>query len=190
MRAAVCPLISVLVIGLAEPAFADAKSRAKELFESAEKSFRLGRFEDALASYAAAYERLPLPEFLFNMAQCHRNMGNYERAIFFLESYLTEEQRPSDRASVEALIAELSHRLEQQRALEAKLQAAPRVTTATVTIPIFVSSDPDDVPLYERGWFWGTLIASVVAVGGAIAIGIVASNDGIPEGQFRFDYTR
>src|SRR5688572_10716761 len=184
MRALVLALLC-----LAEPALADSTSEAKQMFERAEKAFRLGRFEEALADYAAAYERLPRPEFLFNMAQCHRNLGNYERAIFFLEGYLREGRNVEDRLEVETLISELTQRLEQQRALEAKRAPATSAATATVTIPVLVTAEPVDPPVYERGWFWGVLLGSAAVVAGAVAIGVVASDDGVPKGDFVFNYT-
>src|SRR5262245_16353046 len=56
---------------------------ARADFEQAEKAFNVGRFDEALRHYQAAYDQLPLPAFLFNIAQCHRNLGNHERALFF-----------------------------------------------------------------------------------------------------------
>ena len=33
--------------------------------------------------YTAAHDAKPLPALLFNIAQCHRQLGNHERALFF-----------------------------------------------------------------------------------------------------------
>ena len=57
-------------------------------FEMAETKFNLGRFEEAAADYQAAYEAEPLPAFLFNLGQCYRNLGNYERAQFYFRRYV------------------------------------------------------------------------------------------------------
>jgi tetratricopeptide (TPR) repeat protein len=62
---------------------------ARAHFDKAEKAFNLGHFDDALTSYQAAYEALPLPAFLFNIAQCHRNLRNREQAVFFYQRYLS-----------------------------------------------------------------------------------------------------
>jgi len=37
----------------------------------------------ALVDYQAAYDAEPLPAFLFNIGQCHKNLAHYEKAIFF-----------------------------------------------------------------------------------------------------------
>src|SRR3954464_14820039 len=66
----------------------NADKQARVLFQRAEMAFNLGKFSDALADYQAAYQAKPLPGFLFNIAQCYRNMRNYERARFFYRRYL------------------------------------------------------------------------------------------------------
>lgn len=79
---------------------------ARAHFDRAEKAFNLGRFDDALQAYQAAYEALPLPAFLFNIAQCHRNLRNREQAIFFYQRYLSLAPDAPNRPVVEELIAE------------------------------------------------------------------------------------
>src|SRR4029077_11428061 len=83
-----------------------------ELFQRAEKSFNLGRFSEALADYQSAYEAQPLPEFLFNIAQCYRNMQSYERARFFFRRYLALDPHTPNRRLVEDLIAEMTRELD------------------------------------------------------------------------------
>ena len=61
------------------------------LFERAQASFSQGRFDEARADYQAAYDLEPLPAFLFNIAQCYRNMGDYERAQLYFHSYTVRE---------------------------------------------------------------------------------------------------
>src|SRR6266511_1256884 len=65
-----------------------AMKRAQTHFKKGEKLFALGRFEDALGEYQQAFEEYPLPEFLFNIGQCHRNLGSYDEAIFSFRKYL------------------------------------------------------------------------------------------------------
>ena len=74
--------------------------------------YKLARFEDALQDYSRAYELYPAPALLFNLGQCHRNLKNYERAIFFFEGYLREQPKidPDQRALTEDLIAESQNR--------------------------------------------------------------------------------
>ena len=52
---------------------------AKIHFDKGETHYRLGRFEAARKEYTQAYEATPLPGFLFNIGQCHRQLGEYDR---------------------------------------------------------------------------------------------------------------
>jgi hypothetical protein len=104
----------------------DDEKQARSLYERAEKGFDLGKFAEALSDYQSAYEAKPLPGFLFNIAQCYRNMSNFERARFFFRRYLALDPHAPNRRRVEELISEMSKQLD-ARAAEAA--AAPPTTT-------------------------------------------------------------
>jgi hypothetical protein len=117
------------------PSGGDEK-QARSLYERAEKNFNVGKFAEALADYQAAYEAKPLPGFLFNIAQCYRNMGNYERARFFFRRYLSIEPKAPNRRRVEELINEMSRQLEAQASAAA---AAPATAPPAATPPPLAS---------------------------------------------------
>lgn len=109
----------------ARSANAEARSaspQAKAEFAAAKRAYELGQFEQALAGYTDAYQRKSHPAILFNIAQCHRQLGNYERAAFFYRRYLAlSVTRPKNAGVVEELIAEVESRkaaLEQKAAAE------------------------------------------------------------------------
>jgi hypothetical protein len=121
----------VLAPGRARAASDDEK-HARALYERAEKSFDVGKFSDALADYQAAYEAKPLPGFLFNIAQCYRNMGDFERARFFFRRYLAVDPRAPNRRKVEELISEMTKQLEaQQKDQKAAGATAPPAPTSS-----------------------------------------------------------
>jgi tetratricopeptide (TPR) repeat protein len=134
---------TVLVLAaIAQPAHAeDAKAAARAHFKRAEAAFNLGKFEDALAAYQAAYETKPLPGFLFNIAQCHRNLGNHERALFFYRRYLALDPQSPNRAVVEELIDET----EKRRAAQAP-STAVTPPPATVAPPPAAAAPPPPPP--------------------------------------------
>src|SRR6267154_2713843 len=106
-------LLGALTLGMGARSWAaapassiDDEKQARSLYERAEKSFDLGRFAEALADYQSAYEAKPLPGFLFNIAQCYRNVGNFERARFFFRRYLALDPHAPNHRRVEELIAE------------------------------------------------------------------------------------
>ncbi len=72
---------------------AEARAQAKAQVKKGQLDYKLARFEQALEDYSKAYELYPAPALLFNLGQCHRNLKNYERAIFFFEGYLREQPK-------------------------------------------------------------------------------------------------
>src|SRR4051812_24080106 len=90
--------------------------KAKEIYGQAEKEYQLGRFDDALKLYQQAFEAKPLPGFLFNIGQCHRNLGNWERASFFYQGYLAREPKAKNRSAVLALIDQMNEKIKEAEA--------------------------------------------------------------------------
>lgn len=88
-------------VSSADPA-ADKQAKAK--FVAAQAAYDVGQFDKALDLYGAAYNLKPLPAFLFNMAQCHKQLANYERALFFYRRFLAQAPRGTDTETVEQLI--------------------------------------------------------------------------------------
>jgi tetratricopeptide (TPR) repeat protein len=106
-------LIPLFLIGAAQAA--GDKKKAKEHFVKAESDYRLGRFKDALDEYSKAYEAAPLAGFLFNIGQCHRMLGNHERAIFFYRGYLREKPKARNRTMIEQLITSSQKEIEREK---------------------------------------------------------------------------
>jgi tetratricopeptide (TPR) repeat protein len=100
---------------------ADARSdRAKAIFVEGNQHFNLGEFAPALERYKTAYRILPLAAFQFNIAQCHRKLGQYKEAIAMYQNYLGGVPDASNRALVEQLITESNTAIaEEQMRLDA-----------------------------------------------------------------------
>jgi tetratricopeptide (TPR) repeat protein len=186
--------IAVALAALAPMASA-AEQRAggdrpgRALFDQAEAKFNVGRFDEALADYQAAYDVEPLPAFLFNIGQCHRNLGNYDRAQFFFRRYTVLEPHSPNRPAAERLIAEME-KLAGERALAERERGAPALSLAAPAPaageqparvdPASAVADKrgDETarpPLHRRAWFW--VAVSGIAVGGVVAAYAIAQND-------------
>ena len=172
-------LIIVLAAGVAAPATPGASSQASDqeartLFRRGEINFYAANYQEALDSYQRAYQARPLPGFVFNIAQCYRNLGSYERAGFFYRRYLTLERNPTRRAQVEKLIDEMqaktrasdsAHPPPDPRALQ--LGGQPSATSPDGTL--IVNAAPiRAAPIYRRWWFWTSL--GVLAAGTATIV--------------------
>lgn len=179
---------------------AKAQVQAKAEAKRAQLDYKLARFDEALQGYSHAYELFPTPAFLFNLGQCHRNLKNYERAVFFFEGYLREQPKidPEQRALTEDLIAESKAALDRERAdaaaVAARLAAPPMTAmparkpqpklalqsqgAGTANSEALVAIDrgpaPHDAPVTHRWWFWTAIVGTAVA---ASAVAYYATGD-------------
>ena len=172
----------------------DGVSRAKALYESGTSHYNLNEFEDALHDFKEAYRLRPDPVFLFNIAQCYRQLGDPKAAASFYRSYRREVPDAPNRSEVDRLIVEMDHtaprpvtppadttnehKVAEPAAAEPSSSAHDVPSTATAPASgTLVTSAPTPAatrkPLVKRGWFWATLVGGAVVIGGAVAIGIV-----------------
>lgn len=110
-------LALALVLGLSSIAAAASendRAAAREHFQKGTKFFDLGKFEDAVKEYEAAYELIDDPVLLYNIAQAHRLAGHTERALFFYRSFLRRNPNAKNQDEVNLKIAELQKALDQQ----------------------------------------------------------------------------
>ncbi|MEO6777733.1 MAG: tetratricopeptide repeat protein [Kofleriaceae bacterium] len=140
------------------PAHAEdrATRTAQKHFERAQKLYNLGKFDQALDEYEAAYDAKPLADFLFNIAQCYRNLEDFDRAIFSFKKYLEEKPEAEDRGQVEKFIDELEDK--RDAGLGKKFVGTPPPPPPPRAPPKVVKA----APFYKQWWFW-----TGVAVAGA-----------------------
>jgi tetratricopeptide (TPR) repeat protein len=141
----------------------DAEKLARTHFRRGETHFAMGRFADALKEYQAAYELKPLPGFLFNIGQCHRNLGHLEEAVFSFKRYLRLKPDAANHAAVEELATELERQLAAQKATR-----PPALTGPTGPSGPLLPPPPPPTPVYKRWWFWTGIAA--VAAGAAVGV--------------------
>ena len=183
----------VLVFALLATAPAHAQpniEHAKQLYETATSDYKLGKFDQALAGYEAAYKLYAAPAFLFNIAQCHFQLGHWDRAVFFFEGYLRDVPDATNRQLVEELIKDARARetaareaearrleLERQR-LEFERNEKQRQREAQERAQLAVVQPrveaPPERPVYKKWWFW-TVVGGAVA--GAATTLLVTSGD-------------
>jgi hypothetical protein len=127
-----------------------AEQQARAHFAKGLKAYDVGQFDEALAEYTEAYKSKPLPGFLFNLAQCHRQLGNFERAAFFYGRYLDLERHPKNETTAKELLAEMREKQaakvrEDARLKElelARLGAAQQDPSAPPLVPSSAGSGP------------------------------------------------
>ncbi|WP_309893234.1 tetratricopeptide repeat protein [Archangium sp.] len=193
-------LVAVMLMGLSPVAHAaggerDAEVLARAKFAEGNLAYDLAKFQKALDAYSEAYRLVPLPGFLFNIAQCHRQLGRPERAGFFYRRYLSlSKEEPANAGMVRELIAEMDTqvRKEQERRLtreqtardRARAEALRAQTEAIVArqvrskdgkkgvpsaaLPTQASAEVKGEPLTKKWWVWAGAGAVALVAGGVI----------------------
>ena len=86
---------------------ADDLQEARRRFGLGEELYARGSFEEAYTWYEAAYEAAPLSDFLFNMGQCQRKLGNAREALGLYRRFLDSNPPEDKRAIVVELVREI-----------------------------------------------------------------------------------
>jgi len=159
----------------------EATTRARQLFKKAEVHFSVGEFDRALTLYKDAYKTKPLPAFLFNIGQCHRNMGQCDRALFFFRQYLVRSPEAPNKADVEKLIQICEEEVKKGETdsgvVKRPPEKAPTVGAETTETKPADEGAPDQ-PRQRRKlrplWFWSSVgLAGALLVTGTVT-GVMA----------------
>ena len=94
-----------------ETASAD-KEDARRQFEAAQESYKDKDFAEALVQYQEVYEAIKSPVLHFNIAQCHRGLGQWAEASARFRRYLREADNPDNAEGVELAIRQLDRLIE------------------------------------------------------------------------------
>jgi hypothetical protein len=88
---------------------------ARSHFEKGNAAYNLGKFDEAIGWYTKAYEAWPNPDFLYNVAQAHRQAGHCSQALYLYNRYLQIKEREKEdalskeeRTTIERFIKELT----------------------------------------------------------------------------------
>ncbi len=116
------------------PAYSDSGTlKAKQLYDDGVTNYNLGHYDEALEAFENGYRIRHDPAFLFNIAQCQRQLHRYEDAERSYRAYLREspDLPEATRQQVQKLMAEM-----QQLANErAKAATSTGVPTSPPSVP-------------------------------------------------------
>jgi tetratricopeptide (TPR) repeat protein len=171
-------LFVIALVGRVAAADDPAMRVAKRHFERGEKLYALTKFSDALDEYQKAFDAKPIPDFLFNIGQCYRNLGDYDSAIFSYQKYLKLEPDAPNRDKVEQLIADLEAKKDQSDTQRDTQRLGLARNRHTEPEPEPSAESEQDRPIYKRWWFWTGI--AVVGVAGGVTIYEVTKSHGPP----------
>lgn len=98
---------------------ADGDERARELFIKGDRAYAEGDYEGALAAFEEAYALSGRHALLYNMANAHERLGEYEKALDKLRKFLPHASK-SQQSLLEKRMRSLEMRLDEQRAAAEK----------------------------------------------------------------------
>jgi len=167
--------VVVALVGPVGRASADeAQNKAMEHFREGRKLYQISDYRAALQEFKRAFLFNEDPVFLFNIAQCHRQLGEREEALTFYKRYVAAAPEAQNRAQVEKIIREL----QSARPTAAPEPAPPPPAPVTLAarppepgLPLVATApapEPESAPVYKRWWFWG--LVGAAAAGAATAV--------------------
>ena len=176
-------------------AVADDRDAAREAYREGTRQFDLGDFKSALAAFKKAYLNHEDSAYLYNIAQCQRQLGDKADALRSYRVFLLKEPNSPERPQIEKIVAELQAAIEHDKAASSQPPigvvgpktngpepAAERATKdaeathARAEVPagaLVASAPPREKPLTKKPWFWATIAGGVVVVAGAVTLGVV-----------------
>lgn len=136
----------------------DIEQESARLYRLGEAKFRAGEIEQAISAFEAGYKLSPRPEFLFNLAQCHRALGRRAETIRYLEQFVASAPDHAFRPQAETTLGELRRAAEEERRAQAQTQA------------LLVREAPPPAPPPERAsrrawWIAGGLVLVAGTIG-------------------------
>ena len=128
----------------ADPRLDSARAHSQE----GDSYYKLEKYANAITEYEQAYLAKPDPSFLYNIAQCHRLMGQGAEAIKFYRRFLKDAPAAANRAVAEKHIRDLedaSHGTQPPPATTPALSTTPPAATAPA--PVTPLTEPPLAPL-------------------------------------------
>ncbi len=165
-------LALLLVAAVGDARAEDPKEAAHKAFATGSGLYALGDFRPALESFKRSYLLYAAPETLYNIAQCHRQLGEHAEAVRLYKNYLELVPNAADRDEINRFIGEEQH---------AGTPVTP-VIPPTVTPPV-------DQPRSERGppglalpVTVGVVAIAALATGLVLYLGARSDYDGLVPG--------
>lgn len=146
------------------------QGKAAELYKKGMAAYALEDWDGAIAEWDRGFREEPKPEFLYNIAQAHRQAGRHEQAMRFYQRYLDLKPDAADRAEVERLIRVLRVAIsEKQRATAAPpVGFEPKPETPAAPEPAEAKDVKPASGAVEKKTDW--VMVGLLAAGGVVAL--------------------
>jgi tetratricopeptide (TPR) repeat protein len=108
---------------------AEAKDRARVLFQQGVAAYRDGKFYEAVAIFLQTQRIYPDTQLCFNIARAYENLGNNSAALRYYRDYLRQADRPSDGDDVRERVRRLEQQLAQRGVQQLTVLSQPESAT-------------------------------------------------------------
>ena len=162
---------------LAKPANAEAQGR----LTAGNRLYRLREFEKAIEEYKAGALKEDAPVFLYNLAQCYRQLGRYDDAIWHYERFL-DRAKPTGtmKDAIDGFITQMKDELAKKAMIRPPVEPAPDDNSrAPDPKPAFVTVVDRGEPWYSDTVGWG--LTGVGAAGVGVSIGLMINAKGLDD---------
>lgn len=149
MLARALAIAMTLAVLAPRAAYADEASSARELYERGIRFYNLQQFDAALDAFQGAYS-IERPEFLFNIAQCQRQLRQYEAAARSYRAFVASFPGGPDSATASRLAQEMDAQAAAASAPKAAAATAAQTPTATAAEPEPIGARATAAPV-DRG---------------------------------------
>ena len=133
LRGIVASLLLAAATLSSSTALADARTEARAHFKKGMDSIGQGRYEEGIVELQKAYEILPHPNVLYNIARAYAEAGELEQAVASFKKYL--EGNPPDKDEVQVVVRSLEARIKKAQAAREAAQARETPEKATPVGP-------------------------------------------------------
>lgn len=181
------------VTGAAHAAWAqsgDAVARARTHFQAGRALYDLGNYTDAIREFSAGYQLVPKPQFLINLGQSYRKLGDLERARDMYKRFLADAPPDDpDRGQAKVVLADVERQIAMQppKPLPESKSPPPPPAPGTTTEPHTPAAKPAPAPApssvatttttpapekksFARRHWWIFPVGAVVLAGAAVGI--------------------
>lgn len=174
-----CATVFFVLMLSSSSAFADESiarpttAEAKERFAKGNALYRTREFEKAIMEYKAGVLIEDIPVFAYNLAQCYRQLGRYEEAIWYYKNFLHRAGPTGEmRDAIEGFLKQMEEELAKKQKPEPRVEQAPVLKPAQPPPPV-----PKMVTVSERGAPWyadkmGWTFAGCGVIGAGVSLGL------------------
>lgn len=111
---------------------AEAKDRARILFQQGVAAYRAGKYYEAVESFLETQRVYPDTQLCFNIARAYENLGNGAAALRYYRDYLRQADRPSDGEDVKSRVRSLEQQLAQRGVQQLSVLSQPEAATVVL----------------------------------------------------------